>query len=434
MQHVTNDMDDLFRKAGEKYPLQTGTPNWDKLSAAMEASAPPVAITPARGSGWRRYALLLLLLPLGWVCNHYWQQKGGNQVAEHEAPAESESRVQEQKANTRSISTVPQTKKTNAAALPPAAMINGSAKQTVAFKNAQHLIVQKRQTADGASVFSRAGYIRAEALASENEQVPVDAIAETAHQRQAEPAIAFTTSLPQLENTQLQPSETYDSTQQAMAAYTAAKQAAKAPATTPIKKIYVGIWASGDLTTVSWQRTSKPGWQSGLLAGYRFSNRWSLETGISLTRKFYYTEGDYFSARYPQSPNNKLTDVTGRCTMLEIPINIRYDIRQGGRSSWFATAGISSYIMKQEDYDLTYLYLNSGNYGVHSYSYKNASRNLFSVLQLSTGYSRQLNKGMAIRIEPALRLPITGLGYGKLKFSSTALQLGVTKDLWYSKK
>lgn len=229
----------------------------------------------------------------------------------------------------------------------------------------------------------------------------------------------------------LLPSASYDSTLAALASHPAPK---KATNITAAKAIYGGIWASSDLTTVHWQRTSKPGWQGGLLAGYRFANRWSVETGISITRKFYFSEGAYYVSPYPVPPNNKLTELEGQCTMLEIPLNIRYDITRNQQAAWYATAGLSSYIMKREDYDLTYLYISSGNYGVHSRSYRNASRNFFSVLQLSTGYQQQLRNGLALRIEPAMRLPLTGLGSGKLRFSSVGLQVGVTKNIWRSNK
>lgn len=428
MQYVNNDMDDQFRKAGEEYPLHTGQPDWNKLAAALDAAQPsePTVQTEPQRNYWR-YTLLLLLLPLGWLCNHYRHATGEDLVAIQQVPPAGTAHGEKVFSNNRKAPALTTTfEKGNKIEEPlnlnlqqPAAVNEGKRKTAIAkpatTKTATGTVFKinrasAQQTLIGAYNLSTSGNMGQDA---EN-QGPTNSIGTL-----TAPVFSITPNLLH--------SAIYDRTQRALARNLPQKRVVT---NAPVKAIYGGLWASGDLTTVHWQRTSKPGWQGGLLAGYRFANRWSLETGISLTRKFYYSEGDYYVSPYPVPPNNKLTQVDGRCTMLEIPLNIRFDITRNQQAAWYATAGISSYIMKREDYDLTYLYLSSGNYGEHSKSYRNASRNLFSVVQLSTGYSQQLNKGVALRIEPTLRLPLTGLGYGKLRFSSAGLQVGVTKDLW----
>src|SRR5688572_7004546 len=62
MQHLNDDMDELFRKAADEYPLNTGTPDWNKVAQGLaeeHVPEPPVKKT------YRRYTWLLLLLPLG---------------------------------------------------------------------------------------------------------------------------------------------------------------------------------------------------------------------------------------------------------------------------------------------------------------------------------------------------------------------------------
>ena len=36
MEHVNGDMEDLFRRAAEKYPLRTDGADWDRLAAALD--------------------------------------------------------------------------------------------------------------------------------------------------------------------------------------------------------------------------------------------------------------------------------------------------------------------------------------------------------------------------------------------------------------
>ncbi|MHA4845684.1 outer membrane beta-barrel protein [Flavitalea antarctica] len=64
MQHLKDDMDELFRKAADEYPLNTGTPDWNKVAQGLaqeQVPEPPVKKT------YRRYTWLLILLPLGFL-------------------------------------------------------------------------------------------------------------------------------------------------------------------------------------------------------------------------------------------------------------------------------------------------------------------------------------------------------------------------------
>ena len=74
-----------------------------------------------------------------------------------------------------------------------------------------------------------------------------------------------------------------------------------------------------------------------------------------MDKKYYYTEGKYFKTDgLYMPPNSWITDVDGYCRMWDLTLGANYSISQGRKSGWFATAGISSYIMKKENYDYTY--------------------------------------------------------------------------------
>ncbi|MGZ8544894.1 MAG: hypothetical protein ACXWV0_06335 [Flavisolibacter sp.] len=63
-------MDDLLRRAAEHYPLDTSGADWNKvLNALQEDEIKPVAVVPEQKPSRRRFLWLLLLLPLGLVCN-----------------------------------------------------------------------------------------------------------------------------------------------------------------------------------------------------------------------------------------------------------------------------------------------------------------------------------------------------------------------------
>ncbi|MGZ8544895.1 MAG: outer membrane beta-barrel protein [Flavisolibacter sp.] len=203
------------------------------------------------------------------------------------------------------------------------------------------------------------------------------------------------------------------------------------PKAEKVKKFYAGIMGGVDMTTVKFQKVENYGHDYGILLGYRLNKKWSVETGLYRSSKDYYSDGKYFNTKKIYlPPNTKITEVSGNCLMWEIPVNVKYDFTSIRKHAWFATAGLSSYIMKKEDYSYLYYYGSTGNSYTHYRSYKNASRNLFSVFQISGGYSRSIGKLGEIRIEPYLKLPIGKMGVGEMPLMSAGLHLGITRPIF----
>lgn len=50
MQYVDDDMDNLFRRAAESYPLNTDAANWDKFKALMDKDAALTQIEAQKNS------------------------------------------------------------------------------------------------------------------------------------------------------------------------------------------------------------------------------------------------------------------------------------------------------------------------------------------------------------------------------------------------
>ena len=72
MQHVNDDMDELFRRAAENYPLDTNSANWNKVLAAMQDQNQAKTTPEKKRKNNGRFLWLLLLLPLGLICNQLY--------------------------------------------------------------------------------------------------------------------------------------------------------------------------------------------------------------------------------------------------------------------------------------------------------------------------------------------------------------------------
>ena len=194
---------------------------------------------------------------------------------------------------------------------------------------------------------------------------------------------------------------------------------------------YVGLLAAPDLSTVKFQSVKGVGTTFSLLLGYNINRKWAIETGVSLDRKKYYTQGEYFSTKHLNLyPTTSIQNVDGICNMWEIPINLRYNLSEGTRTKWFATAGLSTYFMSKEQYAYQLKNMNTGVVWNSAHTYDSASHYPFSVINLSIGYEQKLGKVGNLRIEPYLRVPLSGIGTGSLPIMSAGLNIGITRRLW----
>jgi len=193
---------------------------------------------------------------------------------------------------------------------------------------------------------------------------------------------------------------------------------------------YAAIMAGADLSTVKFQSVKGVGNSFGLLLGYHFSHsKFNIETGVYWDTKKYYSSGEYFDKKnvdyFNGNPNIQLNSVNGTCNMFEIPVNVRYNISQTKKSTFFAVLGLSSYLMNKESYD--YELSSYGASWPSDASYYHSTQNWFSIMNLSVGYEHRLGKIGDIRIEPYAKLPLSGVGKGSLAITSAGLNVGISK-------
>jgi hypothetical protein len=190
---------------------------------------------------------------------------------------------------------------------------------------------------------------------------------------------------------------------------------------------YAGIMFGVDMSSVHFQ-SAKTGATTGFIIGYAFDQKWSIESGLLWDTKRVYDDGSYFNPPgYTPTNGVTITAVNGKSRLYELPVNMKYTVISG-KHNLFATAGISSYLMRSENYD--YEYTQNNQPGGHNYlSYTKETKNWFSVANFSIGYTHKLGSMGSIRVEPYLKLPLTNLGTANMPIMSTGLNIGFTKPL-----
>lgn len=199
----------------------------------------------------------------------------------------------------------------------------------------------------------------------------------------------------------------------------------KKNATPGSKNFYAGILYSRDKSSIGFESNKGQGYSWQFLAGYRFGKRWSIESGIHIEKKEYYTTGTHTNKAF-LNPVGTILWIESESRLLEIPLAIKYDILLKKKQNLFASAGVSSYIINREDFEYE-----EEVYGViqkSSVAFTKASGNLFSTINFSLGYQYKFGKIGSIRIEPYINLPVSGIGKGESPIISRGIYAGWVYD------
>ena len=183
-------------------------------------------------------------------------------------------------------------------------------------------------------------------------------------------------------------------------------------------RLHIGLLAAPELSAVH-QRGVGAGGSVGLQVEYLLARRWRLSTGyLQAIKRYEAGSGDYHLPTAWPSPW-ALTEVTANCRIIDVPLNLRYDVWQQPQRRAFVSGGLSSLFMRREDYD--YQYDAGGKTYNSAWQFLNYSNHPFQVLNLSVGYEQSLSQRWALQVEPYLKLPLGGVGYGAVRLQSAGV-------------
>lgn len=415
---MNDDMDNLFRRAGEEYPLKVTGDDWNKVASALNAA--PVE-QPKKKDNRKMFILLAALLITSvvtvWLFRPFSHQRADAATAVDNHSTSSD-RTPGARNNTSEQITV-----TKADVVPQPVRTEAIMDNSGGGNRGQLVITPsvKKNTRERTSA--------AQPPPSVADVKPgllqnASTVANTSE---------MTTVSPEHTDAEIKPAPVFelgtDTVDKTVSIEKQYERAHKMQEKQSFRRVNVSVMLGLDASFVEGQHLSRTGGSFGVIAAYNISPKFAVEAAVISSKKFYYSAGEYFNTSKLQlPPNTDVLGVTGNCRMIEVPVSLKYSFAETATGHLFATAGVATFFMQKEIYDYVYYYRGSGRSVIHSYTYNNSSTHLASTLQLSAGYNFRLYNHFHIRTEPYVQLPLSTVGYGDLRLSSFGLRIAAGKS------
>ena len=186
------------------------------------------------------------------------------------------------------------------------------------------------------------------------------------------------------------------------------------------KNFGISISTGADVSGVTVSEAGKISVSYGAGLSYDLSNRFTLRTGFYIDTKIYSANKNQYHSSTWNANYNYLFHINANCKVYEIPLTVSYHFAKANHHEWFASGGLSSYLMKREEYKYYYKYP-SWDTTVARPAISNKNQHYFSVVDLSGGYKYVFNKSVSLLVEPYLKIPLSGVGAGKVKLNSAGV-------------
>lgn len=422
------DLDDLFRDAAAQYaPADRKEELWDRLVRKMDAGESGKRKPPF----WKYGALLALLIAGVAVWQYEAHRNPGSRIAASSSP-ETLVRKPSHPAGTLPAPTTRKPETGAARTLPaspspaqPAATVATAASPVAASGHPTSPASAQQQPDDesAAEAPPAAGVTGADAGAS-------DALP-------ALPSLASLSVTGRESAKDVQNGTRAFSPHRAPLSYPAASYAqTPAPSPAKVKRAPKAAppfhhWNLGLSLGPDWSSAAAHGWRTGIGGGltltYRLNPHWGLSTGVLIDKKLYDARPADYHPSNPIPPTLDVHSIAASCTVIDVPVNVSYSLWQQGSQRIFLSAGLSSFFMQEEKYSYDYKTAN-GNWEKWSKEMYGKNQHIFSIVNIAPAYEKA-GAHLSFQMQPYLKVPLQGIGYGKVKLLSTGVHLTISYGL-----
>ncbi|MEO5562475.1 MAG: hypothetical protein ABIR18_03550 [Chitinophagaceae bacterium] len=425
MQHLEDNMDELFRKAAENYPLKTDAQDWDDIAPVLVKASilnTPHKTGKRKHSGLLLFTFLFLATTLPLLITNKKSNLSGNIVT----PGDRNKNVGRNKANSPDSS-----QKVNFVSIG----LPGKTTYLVQKRDNAPLNGNSPRSGPGNRKVSEDLFTGLAFAKGTNSSTKKNSDTEEYYDRENTNNLSGKKMLDsfniEVNNITLTTDLDSDKNDNNITGNDSSQQLLMTSVSDEKKSIkkagfYFGIVGGPQLNQVKGQGFKKPGLSTGILIGYMLSRKISVETGMFYSTKHYYSEGKYFDMvkASPSMPSGmKVLSLKGKSAVVEVPVTLKYDFLKKIKSNLFLTVGVSSYLLTKESND--YLAVVNGNQQRMEGDYQKAAKYLAATINLSIGYDYKMGKQLSIRVEPYVQVPTKGIGVGAMPVSSVGLHTGI---------
>lgn len=414
MQDVNENMDELFREAADNYMLKEGESSWNEISGRLTSSVAPPVMPAKKNNNTKKYFIIggfvVLCLLIVMFLNYY-------------APTN----------NKRGITTISNQNKDANTRIDKHSLVPGG-KPLQENKNVREedtkndtVSLHRNTVLISSTTYPGLDHLAYTADIADNRDHPVTNV----------PPVTDLSTFPAIKD---QPVHVSINEQQPPAGllkefkygvYSGLSKDSVEKASTPKlnihnkRRLYYGMLAGAGFTTVKSQSFSRPGFDLGLITGYQFTPRSSVEISLLYSHKYYYTDGQYFKMdkMNDMPPDMEVMSVKSKTSIFEIPVKFKFNILQN-KSIIYAAAGVSSYVLVNEKND--YVTSTNGTMGNMQGNYPTTSGYFAGAINIAAGYEHVIGKNGIIRFEPYITIPTKGIGIGSLPITTSGMHVLLT--------
>jgi hypothetical protein len=188
----------------------------------------------------------------------------------------------------------------------------------------------------------------------------------------------------------------------------------------------LGIVGGTNIAMVKGDVSATPGLNTGILVQHRINDsRISLESGVIYENMTYAVENEYFNPG-GKPVSSKVSNISGTCTMIDVPVNVRYDMVHSKKRKAFVSTGVSPTVMVKQSY--VYDYTDENGTRLIDRDVTGQGKNFYAVANVSVGYEQKWNK-TSVQVAPYLKIPMGEIGYGNLSLGGIGTQVSIKRDL-----
>ncbi|WP_342644360.1 hypothetical protein [Mucilaginibacter sp. CSA2-8R] len=181
----------------------------------------------------------------------------------------------------------------------------------------------------------------------------------------------------------------------------------------------LALVGSPDVNGVSSVSGGKVGANVGVQLSLQLLPKLSITTGMAYAVKRYSATAGQYESNFNSS--RPITYIDANCKVLDVPVNVNYQLYKKGSNALQLGTGLSSYWMLRENYEFEY----ANNSPSFYLNVANENKHILSVLNLNVTYQHRLTNGISAIVQPYYKIPLTGIGNGRVNLQSAGVAFGV---------